>query len=58
MHEQILRRALELARVQIGSQILSLCEAEAKAQLLEEQLAQVTKERDALVAEKAGVSGT
>lgn len=58
MHDQILQRTLELARVQIGSQVLTLCEATAKAQILEEHLAAVTKERDDLKAQKAGVSAT
>lgn len=42
----------ELAQVQIGSQVLSLCEAHATIAVLQEQLAAITTERDAL--KKAG----
>lgn len=42
----------ELAQIQIGSQVLSLCEAHAALTVLQEQLAAVTKERDDL--KKAG----
>lgn len=50
--EQIATKTREFAQVQIGSQVLSLCEAHAVISVLQEQLAAVTKERDDL--QKAG----
>lgn len=40
----------QLAEAQLGNLVLALCEANARANVLAAQLAEVTKERDALKA--------
>lgn len=48
-------RLRELVTLQLGDQILRLCELTAKAERLSAQVAELTKERDEL--KKAGTGG-
>lgn len=48
MSDPVSDKTRELLMLQVGSQILALCEANARLDVMTAQLAQVTTERDAL----------